>query len=177
MNDRQLFNTATADVNYGLFFGPREAALFNDWNVEINEIVVQQSIIYYPIEKDLSDPNSLYGESDTKISQNPIKVYGRILLDEPITITGQFTTEQKKRVEVYLTRSRLIEIGLIPRMGDFFIYDNQAYEIVDLKTPRFMLGYPEQKMDVIMTGISTRENIFSIHDPTKEVEHDSENPF
>ena len=114
-----LFQSTTGNSAYSLFMSPRDAALFNDYNTELLEIVAKQNFIYWAIERTMSDVDDIYGESENKSSRRPVQVFGWIMLDEPETITNNFTTEQRRRVEVYLHVDRLTEVGLYPRKADF----------------------------------------------------------
>ena len=68
MANRDLFSSSTGDTDYGLFFTPRDMERFNDYNTELLEIVAKTKIKYWKIEKDHSDPNDIYGESEQKVS-------------------------------------------------------------------------------------------------------------
>mgnify|MGYP001563936962 CR=1 FL=1 len=175
--NRNLFSSTTADGQYSLFFSAQEMSLFNDLNVELTEIVARTSLVYYSIEADLSDTNVLYGESEHKVSRNPVQVYGWIMLDEPITESGQFTLEQKRRIEVYLHKDRLTEIGLVPRIGDFINYDNQFWEILNVFVPKFVHGFYQTKLGVVIHAITTRKEVFDTSNEITEIASDSELPY
>ena len=72
---RELFASTTGNARYNLFFGPEEMDLFDNYSTELFEIVTQTSVKYWRIEKDASNPNNLYGESDSKIARQPVIVY------------------------------------------------------------------------------------------------------
>ena len=181
INHRDLFSSTTGsgDSSYGLFFGPRVMQFFNDVNVVLTEMASNQSILYWAVEKDLSDVNSLYGESENKVTRNPVQVFCRISLDEVVTMSGQFGTEQKRKIEAYIPKDRLTELGLIARIGDYLTWDNASFEIIDAQVPQFVFGAPEAKISLIITAISTREDIFSPYqnEANKEIVADSSNPY
>jgi len=156
-----LFSSTTAAADYSLFLSPRDASYINDINTELLEIIANQKFIYWPLDRDSSDVDNIYGESEKKVSRNPIIVYGWIMMDEPEVITNNFTTENRRRIETYLHIDRLTEIGLRPAKGDFIEWDNQFFEIIDCHVPRFAHGLPEVKIGVTCTCISTRDNIFN----------------
>ena len=87
------FASTTGNADYGLFFTPREMELFNDYNTELLGIIAQTGINYYRIEPDSSDPNSIYGESEVKVTRDPVQVYCYVMMDEPETETNSFTVE------------------------------------------------------------------------------------
>ena len=99
-----LFSSTTADPKYSLFVGPREAALWNNYNVEIMEMVAKQDFIYWSVERDMSETDDLYGESTKKVGRNPVQTYGLIQLDEPETITNNFTTEVRTMIQMATRR-------------------------------------------------------------------------
>lgn len=157
----KLYSSTTADPEYSLFFGAREQAQFNWWNTELLEIVAQQHINYWPIEKDESDVDDLYGESEQKVTRNPIKVYAWVMLEEPEVRTGQFGTDRIRRIEVYAHRDRLTEVGIVPRVGDYIEWDNDYFEIHYADVPLFVAGLEETKISVLMRASSVREGVFS----------------
>ena len=173
------YASSTGDADYGLFFTPREMELFNDYNTELLGIIAQTGIIYYRIEPDSSDPNSIYGESEVKVTRDPVQVYSWVMLDEPETETNSFTVDTRRRIEIYMHKDRLTELDLVPRMGDFVGYDNQYFEILRAFVPNFVFSYPQTKLGVIVRCLSGREGVF---DPdrdfvNKEYVGDSENPY
>ena len=173
------FASATGDSEYGLFFGPREMELFNDYNTELLGIIAQTGITYYRIEPDSSDPNSIYGESEVKVTRDPVQVHCWVMLDEPETETNSFTVDTRRRIELYMHKDRLTELDLVPRMGDFVGYDNQYFEILKTGVPYNVFSYPQTKLGVITKCLSVREGVF---DPNrdfvnKEYVGDSETPY
>ena len=173
------FASSTGDADYGLFFSARDMELFNDYNTELLGIIAQTGIIYYRIEPDSSDPNSIYGESEIKVTRDPVQVYSWVMLDEPETETNSFTVDTRRRIELYMHKDRLTELDLVPRMGDFVGYDNQYFEILRASVPNFVFSYPQTKLGVIVRCLSVREGVF---DPdrdfvNKEYVGYSENPY
>ena len=173
------FASSTGDADYGLFFSARDMELFNDYNTELLGIIAQSGVTYYRIEPDSSDPNSIYGESEVKVTRNPVQVYCWVMLDEPETETNSFTVDTRRRIELYMHKDRLTELDLVPRMGDFVGYDNQYFEILRASVPNFVFSYPQTKLGVIVRCLSVREGVF---DPdkdfvNKEYVGDSENPY
>ena len=173
------YASSTGDADYGLFFTPREMELFNDYNTELLGIIAQTGITYYRIEPDSSDPNSIYGESEIKVTRDPVQVYSWVMLDEPETETNSFTVDTRRRIELYMHKDRLTELDLVPRMGDFVGYDNQYFEILRASVPNFVFSYPQTKLGVIVRCLSVREGVF---DPDRDFDNkeyvgDAENPY
>ena len=173
------FASTTGDANYGLFFTPREMELFNDYNTELLGIIAQTGVNYYRIEADSADPNSIYGESEVKITRDPVQVYCWVMLDEPETENNTFTVDTRRRIELYMHKDRLTELDLVPRMGDFVGYDDQYFEILRASVPNFVFSYPQTKLGVILRCLSVREGVF---DPdrdfvNKEYVGDSADPY
>ena len=173
------FSSTTGDADYGLFFTPREMELFDDYNEELLGIVAQTGVTYWRIEPDSSDPNSIYGESEIKVSRDPVKIYCWVMLDEPDIETNAFTVDVRRRIELYMHKDGLTERDIVPRMGDFVGYDNQYFEILRVGVPNFVYSYPQTKLGVIARCLSVREGVF---DPdrdfvNKEYVGDSETPY
>ena len=173
------FSSTTGDTDYGVFFTPREMELFNDYNTELLGIIAQTGVTYFRIESDTSDSNSIYGESEIKVSRDPVQLYCWVMLDEPETETNSFTVDTRRRIELYMHKDRLTELDLVPRMGDFVSYDNQYFEILRAGIPNNVFSYPQTKLGVIVRCLSVREGVF---DPdrdfvNKEYVGDSDDPY
>jgi len=179
MAGRDLPNSATGDADYGLFFTPRDMSLFNDYSTELLEIIAKTKVNYWQVEKDHSDPNDIYGESDKKTTRDPVIVYCWIMLDDPIVETGQYTTELKRNIELYMHKDRLNEVGVVPTIGDYVEYDNQFFEITSSTVPKNVFSYEQTKMGVIVRCLSVREDVFngSRDQSTSITESDSANPY
>lgn len=176
----RAFDSTTGNSNYSLFMGPREAHYINHINSELLEIVAKQNFIYWPIERDNSEPDDIYGESERKVPRNPIKIYGWIYLDQPETKTTNFGHEVSRRIECYLHIDRLTEIGVFPKNGDFIEWDNQFFEIISTVVPQFAHGLSEVKVGVNIAAVSTREDKFNprINNEYEDaIDHDSDNPY
>lgn len=140
--------------------GPREAAYFNDINTELLEMVAETNFIYWPVEKDMSDVDEMYGEAEVKVGRNPIQIYGWIQLDEPETVTNNFGTETRRRLEIFAHIDRMTEVGLFPKKGDYLEWDSAFFEITEAFVPQFVHGLPEVKVGCTIRCISTREGTF-----------------
>ena len=172
------FGSSTGDSRYSLFFGPQEQELFDDYSTELLEIVAETSVKYWRIEKDFSNPNGIYGESDTKVARDPVTVFCWISVDEPVTETGRYGTDVKRRLELYMHKERLVEVGVIPRIGDFVEYDNQFFEAQTADVPRAVYTHPQTKLSVVVRCLSTREGVFDgMRSNDIEIDADSANPF
>lgn len=174
-----LFQSQVNDQPYGLFWDSRTMHLFNSYNTELLEIIAKQQLKYWRIERDLSQPDNIYGESDKKISRQPVDVFCWIMLDQPETETGQYTTDVKRRLEVYMHKDRLTEQGIVPRIGDYLEWDNQYFEILAADVPNFVYGMPQTKLGVILKAISVRQDVFDGDNDSElyEEESDSESPY
>ena len=179
MAGRDPFGSTTGDTSYGLFFSARDMELFNDYSTELLEIIAQTKVKYWRVEKDFSDTDDIYGESDKKITRDPVEVFTWIMLDDPETQSGQFTTEVKRRIECYMHKDRLTEVNVVPRIGDFIEYDNQFFEIISSDVPNNVFSYEQTKIGVIVKCISVREDVFSGNRDIEnvEIENDSANPY
>ena len=175
-----LFSSTTANAKYNLFFGPRDMELFNDYNTELLEIISNQSVIYWAVETQLSEVDKLYGESEVKSTRQPVQIWCYVELDEPETISGEYTTEVKRSISCFMHKDRLTEVGIVPRVGDYVEWDEQFFEITSATVPRFVFGLPQAKIGVNIRAISVSQDKF---DPRSEStypvdeEQDSNNPY
>lgn len=115
-----------------LFTGERENSFFQSIQTEFNELVVQQSLRYYAVEKKYSRTHKLYQESkaDEKVFRQPVELFGRITEEEPEQSTGRYGIDRKQTITVQLQRERVIkDLKFMPRMGDYIQYNNKFWEI------------------------------------------------
>ena len=142
-------------------------------------MVAQTSVKYWRIEKDFSNPNNLYGESDSKVARAPVIVYCFLQSDEPVTETGRYGTDVKRRMELFMHQMRLTEVGVVPRIGDFIEYDNQFFEITSSDVPFNTYGQTQTKIGVLVRCISAREGVFDgmRENESQEIVADGANPY
>lgn len=146
-----------------LFTGEKERNLVKQINDELIERVVGQQIAYFAIDIDRSNFHPIYGESIQKTFLPPVRVYALVKWEGQ---TQSFSTnvgiDKATSIEIHFHKKRLTEDqNLFVREGDFVLYGDRYYEIVQLNEPKQLFGQIENKFEIVAKGIRAREGIFN----------------
>jgi len=114
------------------FLSNKDIQFINCLNSEIIKNVVGQNLSYYRVDEQKTEMN-LYGESKVKTFRNPIKIFARIEVPEPIQTMGSFPLDEEDRLIVYFDKFDLYKHNIEPSIGDFVKAENEiVYEILKL---------------------------------------------
>jgi hypothetical protein len=143
-----------------LFLTRREIEFINDINKELIKDIVGQKIIYWPVSTMKTQVDPLYKEAINKIFENPIKL--DVLAGQPewSTVHNQFGQEQTTKLEIYVQARDLIDKNFFIHEGDFFTYNDIAYEIVSFVNLGNIYGLEEYATGFKLIGILARPGEF-----------------
>ena len=129
-----------------LFITQREIQFINDVTKEFIKDVVGQTIIYYPISTLKTKVHPVYDEAVQKIFENPIKV--DVLAGQPNWETkfNMFGNEQTNKVEIYVHARDILDKGYEVKEGDFFVYNDQVFEILSAVNINNIFGQVEHEV-------------------------------
>jgi hypothetical protein len=111
-----------------LFGGSRDISLFRHINKELINNIIQQSVGYYKISLDKTTSN-LYGESLTKSYNDPVLVNCLIERTPPTWSETEFGSDITQDITVRFLRDILVDIQLVPEVGDVVLWQEDYYEI------------------------------------------------
>jgi hypothetical protein len=111
-----------------LFGGSRDISLFRHINKELINNIIQQSVGYYKINLDKTTSN-LYGESLTKTYNDPVLVNCLIERTPPTWSETEFGSDITQDITVRFLRDILVDIQLVPEVGDVVLWQEDYYEI------------------------------------------------
>jgi hypothetical protein len=111
-----------------LFGGSRDISLFRHINKELINNIIQQSVGYYKIALDKTTSN-LYGESLQKTYNDPILVNCLIERTPPTWSETEFGSDIAQDITVRFLRDILVDINLVPEVGDVMLWQENYYEI------------------------------------------------
>ena len=111
-----------------LFGGSRDISLFRHINKELINNIIQQSVGYYKINLDKTSSN-LYGESLTKTYNDPILVNCLIERNAQAWTETEFGADVTREINVRFLRDILVDIQLVPEVGDVMLWQENYYEI------------------------------------------------
>lgn len=122
-----------------LFGESRDISLFRHINRELLERIIEQRVGYYKI--DLSKTKSnMYGESTEKIYNDPILVVCLIERGDDMTVGLESNVTISKTLTVRFLRDILVEISLVPEIGDILLWNEQYYEINQVNKNQYVVG-------------------------------------
>ena len=145
-----------------LFTGKKERDLVKQVNDELIEKVIGQKIVYYPIDVDRTNYHDLYGEAIVKTFLPPIRVMALIeMIDYQTVYTDNVGIDFDANITVHFHRRRLTEDqDLFVRQGDFVLYGDIYYEIVQLSESR-LFGQIDHRMEIAARCTAVREGTFN----------------
>lgn len=157
-----------------LFITSREIAFINDVTKEFIKDVVGQWIIYYPISTLKTQIHPVYDEAIEKIFENPIKLDAIVGQPEKEKNYSQFGMDNHTKLEVLIQSRDLLDKQIEIHNGDFFVYENQVFEIQDNLEMNNIFGQGEYSVAYKLTAASVRVGIIDL--PTfKQLIQDGKN--
>lgn len=144
-----------------LFLGQKEKDLVKQVNDELIERVIGQQILYYAIDINTTNYHPLYGEAIEKNFLPPLHVYALVEWEESVTtFEDRLTVDKSESIIVHFHKRRLEEDqDLYVRQGDFVLYDDTFYEIVEVSEPKRIFGQTD-KMEVSARCTRVRQGAF-----------------
>lgn len=145
-----------------MFLGEPERDLVKQVNDELIENVIGQQIIYYPIDIAHTNYHKLYGEAIVKNFLSPIHVYVLVEWEGETTNQDVYGIDRRASLTLHFHRRRLVEDqDLRVSVGDFVLYGEDYYEIVELNRPKELFGQVNHKMEISAKCIRAREGTFN----------------
>ena len=145
-----------------LFTGKKERDFVKQTNDEIIERVIGQTIAYYPISIEHTNFHDLYGEAIEKTFLPPIRVHALVEWEGLVTETGKFGIDRRSSITIHFHKRRLTEDqDLFVREGDFVLYGDIHYEIVQLDEPKQLFGQIDHRYEISAKCVRAREGKFN----------------
>ena len=144
-----------------LFVGEKERDLVKQVNDELIERVIGQVVAYYPIDIEHTNYHHLYGEAITKSFLAPIRVHAIVDFQGQETTTEPYGLDKMTKITIHFHKRRLTEDqDLFVREGDFVLYGEAFYEIVQLKEAKELFGQADRRIEISAQCIRAREGLF-----------------
>jgi len=145
-----------------LFLGKKERDLVKQVNDELIERVIGQTILYYPIDVELTNFHPLYGESMEKSFLPPVRVHAMVEWGSHETTATGYGIDRLQTITVTFHKRRLTEDqDLFVRVGDFVLYADLFYEITSLSEPKWLFGRGDKSFEIGASCIRVREGTFN----------------
>jgi len=143
-----------------LFLGKKEKDLVRQVNMEIEERVLGQQILYYPLDVESSQYN-MYGECINKMYLPPLHIYCLIDWEGSKTEQSAFGIDRTQTITVHFHRRRLTEDQNAWIMeGDVILLGSSYYEIVEINEPAIVFGQEDNKMEISCKCNKIRDGFF-----------------
>ena len=153
-----------------LFITPREIQLINDWTKEFVKDIVGQHIIYYPISMLKTKVHRVYDEAVEKIFDHPIKIDCLVGQPERGQSLSAWAIEGTTKIEVMIQARDLLDKGFEAEPGDFFVYGNEVFEVLDSIEIGDIFGQAEYNVYWKLNGKLARSGRFDLESFHKMLE-------
>ena len=122
-----------------LYGGSRDISFIRHINKELINNIIEQQVGYYILDLNKT-PSNLYGESLQKTYQDPVLVNCLIERTPPTWKETEFGTDVTQDITVRFLRDILVDIQLIPAVGDIILWQESYYEISNLIENQLVVG-------------------------------------
>lgn len=122
-----------------LYGTARDISLFNSINRELINNIINQEVGYYKISLNNTVSN-MYEESINKVYNDPVLIPCLIERTPQTWIETDLGIDLNQPIIFRFLRDYLIEINIIPEIGDIVLWRNNFYEINSLVENDLILG-------------------------------------
>jgi hypothetical protein len=122
-----------------LFGGARDISLFRSMNRELINDIIQTEVAYYKLALNQTVSN-IYGESTKKSYYEPLRIAGLIDKGDQEWSSDDFGPDIKQTYQYKFLRADLVDINLVPEVGDLILYDNDFWEVDTLIENQYFAG-------------------------------------
>lgn len=147
------------------FIGRKEVAFVNSINKELIQRVVGQEIFYYAILAEKTKKNSLYNEAVSKVWAPPVRCNALVTYENSQEQIGMLPPDSKYSLDIYFHKLEIEERNVMPKMGDFVLFDNIMFEIHQVTESQLMWGMINNK---VMTKCNCKPARKGQFDPPKQ---------
>jgi hypothetical protein len=122
-----------------LYGGSRDVSLFRSISKELINNIIEQQVGYYKIVLQ-STTSNIYGEALEKTYNDPVLVNCLIERTPPTWRETDFGTDVTQDITVRFLRDILVDIQLVPEVGDIVMWQDDYYEINGVVENQLVVG-------------------------------------
>jgi hypothetical protein len=122
-----------------LYGGSRDVSLFRSISKELINNIIEQQVGYYKIVLS-STTSNIYGEALEKTYNDPVLVNCLIERTPPTWRETDFGTDVTQDITVRFLRDILVDIQLVPEVGDIVMWQDDYYEINGIVENQLVVG-------------------------------------
>ena len=142
-----------------LFGGARDISLFRTMNRELINDIIQTEIAYYKLALNQTVSN-IYGESNKKSYYEPLRIACLIEKSDQEWSSDDFGPDIKQIYQYKFLKADLININLVPEVGDLILYNNDFWEVdTSIENQYFVGKKPEYAISTDTQGFGTSLSI------------------
>ena len=142
-----------------LFGKSRDISLFHTINGELLKDIIQTEVAYYKLALEQTNSN-VYGESMNKNYYEPMKIACLIDRQDQSWSSDDFGPDIGQIVDFRFLKDELLNINLIPEIGDIILFRNNFYEADSKIENQLILG--RDKDYAISTETTDHGESFSV---------------
>jgi hypothetical protein len=159
-----------------LFITPREVDFISDLTKELTKDVRGQKIYYYGVREDLTDVHDVYEEAREKVFNPPIEIEASVEWQPSKIATNRYGSEETYTISTYLHSRDLLDRDIVVKVGDYFSYGTEFYEITSALTEKQVYGQIEHNVGVKVTGVQARRGVIdnAANGPSSEEDADAD---
>ena len=154
-----------------LFITPREIDLISDITKELTKDVIGQVIYYYSVREDVTEVHDVYEEATEKVFDPPIEIDARLEWQSKEVNTDRFGHHSVYNITAYIHYRDVIDRGLEVRVGDYFSFGDNFFEITSSKYDSLIFGQIEHYTGYVLTAKTARKGQIDVKPigPTEEI--------
>jgi len=146
-----------------LFLSDKELLLWKDINNELINNIINQSVVIYTINSNLTQMDDVYSESSNKVYNAGITVnclieFGEITSES--TLLGNMGSTQE--LTLYILRSSLVDNNVFFEIGDIVYWDSKYFELTFIDSQKRVDGLQQHRWDVQAKAKLTDLNSISL---------------
>ena len=122
-----------------LFGKNRDINLFHTINSELLKDIIQTEVAYYKFALEQTTSN-VYGESMGKVYYEPMKIACLIKKQDEVWSSDDFGSDMNQSITFNFLKNELIDINLVPQVGDILLFRNNFYETDSKSENQFFMG-------------------------------------
>lgn len=142
-----------------LFGRSKDIRLFNSVNRELLRDIISQQVGYYKITLGASKTN-MYGEALDKFVHQPVLLNCLITRGDETWNSDEWGPDVVRTVGFAFLRQDLVDLGVVPQVGDAIFYYENYYEIDGIVENQYFVGkIPEYSYSEGLDGFGSSVSI------------------
>ena len=122
-----------------IFGSKKDFALITKMNRALLRDIIEQEVGYYKISLEDTFAN-IYGESLEKVYNDPVLLQCILTRGDQVITSDDFGPDLQRNVSFAFLRQDLVDIQLVPEVGDIIMLNEDYYEVDVVRENQFFFG-------------------------------------